>query len=172
MRVTQQLTQPRQMRRLNRKEWLRLWRRLQRNEGGALIEMALVLPILLTILTGIFSISIVLSNYMVLTNGVAIGARLAAISRAQTTDPCSAAVTAAEATTSPFLKSSNLTFSFNINGSPYPSVTSCTAGAAALNAGQGQPLTVTATYPCSVAIYGANLIPSCTLTAQTTEIIQ
>jgi hypothetical protein len=35
----------------------------------------------------------------------------------------------------------------------------------------GQPATVAATYPCSLAVYGYNFAPTCTLSAQMTGLV-
>ena len=51
------------------------------------------------------------------------------------------------------------------------SSSSTTTGAAG-NLTQGQAAVVTATYPCSLAVFGANYASSCSLSAQVTEIIQ
>jgi Flp pilus assembly protein TadG len=143
-------------------------------EGGAMVEMAVVLPILLLIVTAIYAFGIALNNYLQLTDGVSIGARLLAISAGQTTDPCAITVAAIEHA-SPQLKTANLTFTFVLNGTTYSgtscSSTSTTTGAAG-NLVAGQPAQVTVTYPCNLAVYGKNYAPSCTMVAQTTEIVQ
>ena len=151
------------------------WRVCNRTEeGGALVELALVLPILLLIVTAIYSFGIALNNYLQLTDGVAIGARLLAVSAGQTTDPCAITVAAIERA-APSLKTANLTFSFVLNGTTYPG-TSCSSAnintGAAGNMVAGQPAQVTVTYPCNLAVYGKNYAPTCNLVAQTTEIIQ
>jgi Flp pilus assembly protein TadG len=84
-------------------------------EGSTLVEMAFVLPILLVVLTGIFSFGIVLNQDMVLTNAVNAGARAFALSRsgnvslAPSADPCLYAVTTAVSAAST-LKASNINF--------------------------------------------------------------
>jgi Flp pilus assembly protein TadG len=143
-------------------------------EGGALVEMAMVLPILLLMVTGIFSFGITLNNYLELTDAVSIGARYLALQAGQTLDPCATAVTKIELA-APFLKPANLSFAFVLNGVSY-SGTSCSSSSyttgAAGNLMSAQPAQVTVTYPCSLAVYGRNLAPSCTIVAQTTEIVQ
>ena len=144
---------------------------IQRSDetGGALVEMALCLPVLLMIFTGITSFGLALNNYIMLTNAVQIGARQLAIGRGQYTDPCST-VSTTIASASPMLKSANLTYTFNINGTIYSNKTTCTAGAALLV--EGTPVQVQVQYPCSLLIYAKNVLPGCTLTAQTTELAQ
>ena len=137
--------------------------------GGALVEMALCLPIMLMIFTGITSFGLALNNYIMLTNAVEVGARQLAIGRGQYTDPCST-ISTTISSASPLLKSANLTYTFTLNGTAYTNKTTCTAGAAQLV--QGTPVSVQVTYPCSLLIYGKNVVPGCTLTAQTTELEQ
>jgi Flp pilus assembly protein TadG len=144
--------------------------------GAAVVEMALVLPILMLMLTGIFAFGIAFNNYVELTNAVDIGGRKLAISRLATTDPCNTAVTVIEQA-APYLKPAGLSFSFVLNTTAYPAnTTTCSSGStttgAAANLVQGQPVTVTVTYPCSLGVYGKNLVPGCTLSAQVTELVQ
>lgn len=145
-----------------------------REEGNALVEMALVIPILMLIVTALFAFGIGLNNYLELTDAVSIAARQMAISRGQTTDPCAQAVTTIERA-APQLKPASLTFTFVLNGTSYPG-TSCssstTTTGAAGNLVQGASAQMTVTYPCNLAVYGRNYAPSCTLTAQTTELVQ
>jgi Flp pilus assembly protein TadG len=147
---------------------------MRREDGGALIEMALVFPMLMLIVTAIFAFGIGLNNYLEMTNAVSIAGRQMAISRGQTTDPCAQAVTTIESA-APQLKPASLTFSFVLNGTPY-SGTSCssssTSTGAAGNLVQGASAQVTVTYPCNLAVYGRNYAPTCSLVAQTTELVQ
>jgi len=151
--------------------------RLRTSGGGgqALLEFALCPPMLLLIVTGIMTFGIALNSYIELTGAVSIGARLLAVSRGQTTDPCATTATAVY-NAAPFLTpTSNMKFTFVLNGTKYSgascSSTSTTTGAAG-NLVQGQPAQVTATYPCNVSVYGFNFAPTCTMTAQTTELVQ
>ena len=144
------------------------------NEGGqALLEFALVLPILLLLVTGIITFGIAFHNYLELTDAVNVGARLLAISRGQTTDPCATTVTAVE-NAAPLLTSANITFSFVLNGTSYPgascSCSTTTTGPCA-NLVQGASAQVTATYPYTLSFFGTRA-SSGTMTAQTTELMQ
>ena len=155
--------------------------RKRSEEGGALVEMALVLPILMLVLTGIFSFGIAMANYMQLTEAVSVGGRALAVSRNQYLDPCAAAVSAIESA-APSLNPARLTFTFVLNGGSPITGTSCSssdynsgAAGAITTAGNAHPpgsAQVTVTYPCNLAVYGRNLVPSCNLTAQTTELVQ
>ena len=65
-----------------------LWRReAQRDEGQALVEFGLVLPVLLLMILGLIKGGILFNNYLQLTDAARTGARQLAISRGQTT-PC------------------------------------------------------------------------------------
>ena len=143
-------------------------------DGQALIEFAVSLPILLLIVTGILTFGLALNNYVMLTNATDTGARALAISSGQTTDPCATAVSAIYAA-APILKPGSFTFSFVLNGTAYSGVScsssSYTTGAAA-NLVHGSPAQVTVTYPCSLAVFGVNYASACSLQAQTTELVQ
>jgi Flp pilus assembly protein TadG len=147
--------------------------------GLALVEFALVLPVLLLVVTGITTFGIALNNYMQLTQAVGIGAQALSVSRGNTTDPCNT-VSSAVISAAPYLVSTSLSFTTKIYTSSTASTsysgTSCSSSStttgAAGNLTQGQAAVVTATYPCSLAVFGANYASSCSLSAQVTEIIQ
>jgi Flp pilus assembly protein TadG len=153
----------------------RVWDRLRNgNDGNALVEFAVVLPMLLLLITGMFSFGIALNNFLTLTDATSIGARFLATDRGLNLDPCAASVAMVKGTAFG-LNPANLTFTFVINGTTYPGLScnsaSLTTGAAG-NMAQGTTAQVTVTYPCNLGVYGKNYIPGCTLTAQTTELIQ
>ncbi len=139
-------------------------------EGQALLEFAVSLPILLVVVTGILAFGLVLNNYVMLTNATDNGARALAISRGQTTDPCATMVNAVYAA-APVLRQSGYTFAITLNGAKYTGTT-CNSSAAVANMVQGAQAQVTVSYPCSLAMYGMNAAPGCALQAQTTELIQ
>jgi Flp pilus assembly protein TadG len=148
--------------------------------GAAIVELALALPFLLIFMTGLFTFGVALNNYLMLTDAVSVSGRQLAISRGNTTNPCTT-VTAAFFGVSPLLSTSSLQFEITINGtvvsgsgwtaSPSCSSSSTTTGAAG-NLVQGANAQVYARYPCKLEIYGANFAPSCYLYAQTTEVVQ
>jgi Flp pilus assembly protein TadG len=53
----------------------------RKQEGQAMVEFALILPLLLVIVLGIIHFGVVLNNYVTLTDAVRAGARQAAVSR-------------------------------------------------------------------------------------------
>jgi len=142
--------------------------------GQSAVELAMCLPLLLLVVTGIMVFGVAFNNYITLTHAASVGARQLAISRGQTTDPC-AAVVSAVYTAAPLLKPSSLTFTYVLNGTSY-SGTSCNSGSTSTGAAADLVLNSSAqvflTYPCSLTVYGKNYAPTCKLQARTTEIVQ
>ncbi len=54
---------------------------IRRDDGQAMVEFALVLPVLLVLVLGIIQFGIVLHDYLAITDAVRVGAREAAVSR-------------------------------------------------------------------------------------------
>ena len=152
----------------------RTHRRMRDDSGQALVEFAFLVPVLLIVLTGIFAFGMTFNNYTQMTEATATAARQLAISRGQYFDPCqkTAAVFTSAA---PSLNPSLVSYTFNLNGNTYTG-NSCnsasTSTGAAGNLVQGQPASLTVTYPCSLVVYGKNLAPGCMLTTATTEVVQ
>ena len=109
---------------------------LRRDDGQAAAEMALVLPILVAILLGIAQFGIAYNTYITLTDATRAGARKAAVSRFIGDNGASAKQTVLDA-------ASNLS-------SP-PLVVTVTADNWTVPGGD---VTVTATYPYSINIFG------------------
>jgi Flp pilus assembly protein TadG len=152
--------------------------------GGALVEMAVILPLLLVMLTGIFSFSIALHQKLQLAEALSAGGRVLALERSQG-DPCADTAYAIYAA-APGLDPSKLTLSITVGtttggtitgGTTYPAAQGAAptckdagqGGGSALAAGWGGQ--ITATYPCSFAVYGVDL-GSCNIATQVTEVIQ
>jgi Flp pilus assembly protein TadG len=66
-------------------------RKLRRDDGQALVELALAMPLLLILLTAIFQFGMVFNDYEALTDAARTGARSLAL-QYNSTDPCDAAV--------------------------------------------------------------------------------
>ena len=64
--------------------------RIRRSEGQTMVELALVLPVLVTMLFGIIQFGIIFNNYVTLTDATRAGARKAAVSRFES-DPAGVA---------------------------------------------------------------------------------
>jgi Flp pilus assembly protein TadG len=154
-------------------------------EGSTIAEMALVLPILLAVLTGIFSFGVGLNQYMVLTNAVNNGARAFAMSAPandggtsimDSGDPCKYAAQTVQASAGN-LSSSNITYTITYTVNSTSAVTTYTGtgsslpSCAALAMHQLDFVQVKAVYPITPALYGwAN--KSLSLTALSTEMVQ
>lgn len=140
--------------------------------GSALVEMAVTLPIMMAVMTGIFSFSIALYQKLQLAEAVSNAGHVLATDRGDN-DPCTTATNAIYAA-APGLAQSNLKITYTLNGNNYGSnVTSCAAGAGAPNAnmvanGSAQ---IQATYTCSLGVYGMHYT-SCSVASQITEVVQ
>jgi Flp pilus assembly protein TadG len=133
--------------------------------GSALVEMAVVMPVVLLLMTGIFTFSMALYQKLELAEAVSSGGRFLAVDRGDT-DPC--ATTAAKVyAAAPTLNSSNVTLTFVLNGTSYPGAT-CSGTTNMVSGGSAQ---LTATYPCSLSVFGKGY-SSCSLGEQVTEVVQ
>jgi Flp pilus assembly protein TadG len=144
------------------------------DHGSAVIEIALTMPLLLLMFTGITAFGLTISNYQMLLHGTLVGTQALAISRGQSLDPCATAAGALYLAV-PNLSDSKLTFTFVINGTTFNGPTcssSSTSTGAAGDMVQDGTASMTVTYPCSLQVYKANNFPNCTLTASSTELIQ
>jgi Flp pilus assembly protein TadG len=150
--------------------------RARHEQGQAILEFAFALPLLLILVLGMITFGVALNNYEEMTNGATVGAQALSISRGQTNDPCKTVTTPFAAAT-PNLTQASLKFTITIapqTGGAYSSTaTSCAAGTATLLTAEGGTATVKVTYPCNLTVFGVKFSPNtCTLTAQTAEIIQ
>jgi Flp pilus assembly protein TadG len=134
-------------------------------EGTALVEFTLTLPILVAILTGIFELGIAFNNQLSLTQAVGSGAQYLQEIRQTTTDPCRDTINTIESA-APYLISSKINLTLTMNGTQV-SGNSCAGDQSDL--AQGEPVTVAATYPCNISIYGVKFSSTCNLSAQVTE---
>lgn len=134
-------------------------------EGGALVEIALTVPVLLGVLTGIITFGIAYSNQLTLTQAVGAAGQYLAQIRTSTSNPCADTFTALK-NAAPGLTAANITMTLTMSGTQKTG-TSCSGSQTLLV--QGAPVSVYATYPCSLAIYGKSFAGSCQLTAKVTE---
>ena len=135
------------------------------DEGGALIEIALTVPVLLAVLTGIVTFGIAYSNQLMLTQAVGTAGQYLAQIRTTSTDPCSDVFSALK-NAAPGLISTSISLTTTMNGTANTG-TSCSGKQTELV--QGSTVSVYATYPCSLAIYNLKLPGTCSLTAKVTE---
>jgi Flp pilus assembly protein TadG len=135
-----------------------------------MVEFALCLPILMLMITGIFSVGTLLQQDMQLTDSVNVGSMDLAINGAAlgtSGDPCALA-SADIINTSPFLDSTKMNFTFVFNGTSHSNTTSCSG----VSIPSGTPIQVSVTYPCSITIYLAPVLPGCTINASLSEVVQ
>jgi Flp pilus assembly protein TadG len=129
---------------------------LRSEQGQAAVEMALILPILVTLIVGIVEFGIAFNNYLTLTDATRAGARKAAVSRFVGDNGASAR--AAVFAAAPGLKQSAL----NVTA------TSQDANGASDWTTSGDVVTVTASYPYSIDILGL-VVKAGNLTSTTKE---
>jgi Flp pilus assembly protein TadG len=150
--------------------------RVRGDEGGSLVEMAMIMPVLLLTITGILTFGVTMNSALELTNGVAVGAQYIGSARAMgISDPCKSTA-ALIASVAPLPASNTINLTFKIYTDTTTSYTygpntvansTCTAGAAYLT--EGYNIVITATSPCTVAVYGnSNILPGCELPASIT----
>jgi Flp pilus assembly protein TadG len=139
------------------------------DEGSALVEIALVMPMLLAVITAICAFAVAFNNQLTLTSAVGSGAQYLQLIRTTTSNPCADTLTAIE-NAAPNLTPGSINLSFNFNGTTVAS-NSCAGDQSYLV--QGQSVTVSATYPCALPImpmgYGTKFVSSCQLAAKVTE---
>ncbi len=139
---------------------------LKNRDGVSALEFAIISPVLMTLLLGIFQVGIAMNDYLVITNAAAQGALALALSRGTTTS-YSGTKTAIYAA-APNLTQASIGVTVTVNGTACTTDATCASGMAA-----GQTATVRATYPCALTIMGVNYAPSgCTLSAQSAQMIQ
>jgi Flp pilus assembly protein TadG len=155
------------------------------DDGQSLVEFALVVPLLLLVLTGIFSFGIIFNQYMVLTNAAnsaarafaaSAGAGLNAQSIAANNDPCAYAAAAVQSDV-PGLDTNNLTYKIiytvlsTNTATTYNGTASTNPTCSSVLMNVGDSVQVTVTYPVSALLYSWTS-KSYTLTAQSTEFVQ
>jgi Flp pilus assembly protein TadG len=145
------------------------------DRGQAVVEFALVLPVLLLLILGIIKGGILYNNYLQLTDAVRSGARALAIERGQTSpcgDAAGSVITAAGG-----LNGNQITMTMTENPDPnsppstYTSVGTSGSGTCPTLV-SGSATTLKATYPCDLAFLGVDFIPGCKLSASATERVE
>lgn len=129
----------------------RIFRKSER--GQAMVEFAIIVPILLVVLLGIMQLGVVYNNWVSLTDAARAGARKGAVCRSGCSPDATTAVTNAVKNSAADLNQSSLTVSVSSSWT------------------QGSDVTVSASYPWSVNILGV-AVASGTMTATTTERVE
>jgi len=150
----------------------RIYRSLRTGEeGNALVEFTLVLPILIMVVLGIYIVGIAYNNQTVLTNAVNIGGNyLSTLTPSNTTDPCADTFTQIK-NAAGILTPGSIKVSFSLEGTSVPAAYNPSCGGDQSLLSSKANVTVTATYPCNLVIEGINFAPSgCNLYATITEL--
>jgi Flp pilus assembly protein TadG len=130
-------------------------RRNNREQGQALVEFTVILPVLLIVLWGIFQFGVAFNDYIQVTSAAREAARKAAVSRSLGAGAATSAAVAAAKTTAPDLHLSDS----QITVSP------------SNNWNQGSDVTVTVRYPFKINLLG-RVMGSGNLTSSTTMRIE
>jgi len=143
-------------------------RRRLAQSGQAVVEFALVLPLLLILMTGILQFGLMLNHYITLTDAVRSGARYLSLGRTYP-DPCDGAINATvSAATNVGLTSSQV-------GTTLSGTDSCGTGSYPSRSNpsltEGSPATVTASQPFTLTVFGLPLF-SVNLSATATDAIE
>jgi len=159
--------------------WLAARARLLGNDessGQALLEFAIVAPLLLLLALGMLVFGIALNQQLVLSNATEIAAQQVAISRGSTTSVCTIAETAF-VNAAPDLNSSNLTFTLSLSSqSAIPTTTGASNFTSATNCStntllEGETETLTVSYPFTASFinFGTH---SYTLSSTIEEVVE
>ena len=142
------------------------------DEGNALVEMALITPILMGMFLGVCAFGFAFSNQLTLTQAVgSAGQYLAQYRAIGRTDPCADTFTALK-NAAPGLTPANVSMTVVLNGTQETGNT-CSGAQTNLTAA-GQTVTVYATYPCNLAMfsfYKVQFTTACQLSAKVTEYV-
>jgi Flp pilus assembly protein TadG len=149
-------------------------RRRGGESGQAMVEFALVAPLLFLLVVGIIKFGVVYNNYIQLTNAVDSGARLFAIERGQG-GVCSAVDANVDAAAGGL---NDTTGDLSVTMSTIPATSNDTwvdgveqTGGSCPTLASGNSATVSASYPCDLTILGIDFFPSCSISARSTEAI-
>jgi Flp pilus assembly protein TadG len=129
-------------------------RNFRSQRGQALVEFAIVIPLLLMVMLGIYQFGVVYNNWVTLTDAARAGARQAAVSRGLA-DPSGTTIARVKASATDLDQS-------KLGVTVTPANGSWT---------QGADTTVQATYPYTINIMGV-VVASGNLSASTTERIE
>jgi Flp pilus assembly protein TadG len=145
---------------------------LSDSEGGAIIEIAVTLPLVMLIMTGIFSFSLALYQKLQLAEAVSNAGHYLAVARGDH-DPCANAVADVIAG-APGLTANSIVVTMSLNGTALPQScpgTLATDPSSTFASAQGETVTVGATYVTSLGVYQSQY-STLTLASQISEIVQ
>jgi Flp pilus assembly protein TadG len=140
------------------------------SEGGAIVEIAVTLPLVMLIMTGIFSFSMALYQKVQLAEAVSNTGHYLAVARGDH-DPCANAIADVYAG-APGLTANNINITITQAGTTLPA--SCPgigANGPSTTLVQGDSATVQVTYSTGLGVYGSQF-SNFNLTSQISEVIQ
>jgi Flp pilus assembly protein TadG len=151
---------------------------LARSDGQAMVEFALLSPLVLLLVFGMCIFGLMLNQYLMLSNAVSVGAQQLATYRngLSSTDAC-AVVYNAVTNAAPNLTAANLKFTITVNGTNFVSGASgassvtCSSEASTYNADENDPVSVTVTYPFTASFVGFSS-HSYTMSATVEEVLE
>lgn len=139
-------------------------------EGSNLVEFALIIPVLMGLLTGIFSFGLAMLNYESLTHGTAAAAQYLAVARGAVTDPCADAFTKLSGAASSLNKPDiTVSVQFGANQAVSQKGPTATCQGSKSQMVAGSTVTVGGSYPCNIKVYGITVASTCNLTASLSE---
>jgi Flp pilus assembly protein TadG len=146
--------------------------------GGALVEMAIALPVMMLLITAMVSFGMLLSSYLMVSHAVDVGARNLALSRGATTNPCADAVAVIQGS-APTAAFSSLNYTFKIGSATFSGSSTGFSGTSSADCSQlgvsdmvaGDTAAVSVTYPFQLMVYGWSS-KTINATVSTTEVIQ
>jgi Flp pilus assembly protein TadG len=150
---------------------------LHEEEGGPLVEMAFALPLMMLLITGVFSLGLMMSSYLMVSHAVDVGARNLALSRGATTNPCSDTISVIQSAAP--TAALNATYTFKIGSDTFSGASNSFSGSGSSDCSQlgvsdmvaGDTATVSVTYPYQLLIYLWSA-KTYNITASTSEVIQ
>ena len=128
-----------------------MFKRRTNDAGQAVVEFAIILPVLLMVLFAILQFGVVFNNYIQVTAAAREGARKASVSRSLGTAAAETAATAAAKAAAPGLKQSSITVTYPNS----PTFAQCS------------DVAVKVTYPYAISIIGV-VVSSGNLSSTTT----
>lgn len=134
--------------------------------GSALIEVAVVSPILLMMVFGIVQFGLIMNTNVTLNDSVRVASRTLALTRGSA-DPCATTATKLRNAAQGFT-AGNISITVTVNSTNYGPSWSPSCSGQGTTMVSGADAVVQATYPCAAVIYGVNYMPGCTLSARTT----
>lgn len=158
--------------------------RTRNQRGNALVEISLVLPIMMMLVTGMAAVGLAINQYSVLTNCAQIAAAQLSVSRGQvpSNDPCSLIVTAVTTAQQGLPVASlgySLAFAPPTTGIPSfgtpltgtgSAFTCVTSNSSMLKGGSIQVIVSMPSF--NITMYGYNVFPNLVLKARVSEMIQ